>query len=57
MRNEIFARYGMRFNRSGKMYAHFIKKDWYNPCRDNVSQWLTDIEKKNIAKIALLEKQ
>ena len=57
MRNEIFARYGMRFNKGGKMYVHFIKEDWYQPRLDNVTALLNEIEKRNLEKIRQYEKE
>ena len=55
MRNEIYARYGQRFAKGGKMYAYFSKKEWYSPSRDNVQMCLTEIELRNIALIKYLE--
>jgi hypothetical protein len=55
MRNEIYARYGRRFAKGGKMYAYFSKKKWYAPFRDNVQMCLTDIELRNIALIKYFE--
>lgn len=56
MRNEILARYGMRFQKGGKMFNYFSKQDWYQPQLDNVMGLLTEIEKRNLEKIQLFEK-
>lgn len=56
MRNEIYARYGKRFVKNGKMYNYFSKKKWYNPYRDDVEICLTEIEKRNLSKIKKFEK-
>jgi YARHG domain len=55
MRNEIYARYGQRFAKGGKMYAYFSTKKWYEPFRDNVQMCLTDIELRNITLIKYFE--
>ncbi|WP_315822520.1 YARHG domain-containing protein [Paraflavitalea speifideaquila] len=57
MRNEIFARYGMRFVKGGKIDMYFRKQDWYRPGLDNVMHLLNEIERKNIAKIQRFEKE
>ncbi|HMC86091.1 MAG TPA: YARHG domain-containing protein [Chitinophagaceae bacterium] len=57
MRNEIYARYGQRFAKNGKMYLHFYKKKWYQPFRDNVQSCLTEIEVRNLAKINAINNQ
>lgn len=48
MRNEIFARYGYRFKKDGEMDQYFSKQSWYRPQHSNVSNFLTDLEKRNI---------
>ena len=40
---------------SGEMEKYFSKKNWYNPYLKDVSNYLTDIETKNILTIARLE--
>jgi hypothetical protein len=55
MRNEIFARYGMKFTKGGKMHTHFKKFDWYRPSKDNVGNCLTLVEKRNLEKILAFE--
>ena len=50
MRNEIFARYGYRFS-SPRLKEYFGAKEWYSPREDNVDNYLTEIEKYNIALI------
>lgn len=57
MRNEIYARYGQRFAKGGKMYAYFSTKKWYASFRDNVQRCLTDIELRNIALIKYFERE
>ncbi|MBK3520050.1 YARHG domain-containing protein [Carboxylicivirga marina] len=54
MRNEIFARYGYSF-KSEDLSNYFSSKEWYNPVSDNVDQYLTEVEKKNIKLIRKLE--
>ncbi len=56
MRNEIFARYGYRFKSEGKMMAHFSQTRWYTPQHKNVDDFLTEIEKANVALIRQKEK-
>ena len=55
MRNEIFARYGLKFIAGGEMDQYFKKQDWYRAQYDNVDQFLTNIEKENIRLIKELE--
>lgn len=55
MRNEIFARYGMKFTKGGKMHTHFKKFDWYRPSKDAVGDCLTLVEKRNLEKILAFE--
>lgn len=57
MRNEIYARYGFRFVKGGKMDTYFRKQAWYLAQRDNVTDLLNEIERRNIEKIVKLEKQ
>lgn len=56
MRNEIYARYGQRFIKTGAMYGWFSTKKWYMPFRDNVQDCLTAIELRNIETIKQFEK-
>lgn len=56
MRNEIYARYGYKFKPGGEMDTHFRATSWYMPIYDDVSSFLTDIEKANIALLLRLEK-
>jgi len=56
MRNEIFARYGMIFQKGGQFDKHFTKQEWYHKNYDKVDQWLTKIELKNIETILKAEK-
>lgn len=55
MRNEIFARYGYIFSANSGMLPYFKKQDWYLPSATDVSDSLTEIEKKNIALLKELE--
>lgn len=48
MRNEIFARYGYKFKEGGLMHTYFKKQSWYRPQHTNVTNFLTDLEKRNI---------
>jgi hypothetical protein len=57
MRNEIFARYGMIFQKDGQMDKYFTKQEWYHKNYDSVDQWLTKIELKNIETILKTEKR
>lgn len=56
MRNEIFARYGYIFRKGGEMEKHFNRQKWYNPEQHDVTNFLTDIEKRNIELIISAEK-
>jgi hypothetical protein len=56
MRNEIFARYGFKFEENGEMDRYFQKQDWYVPKYKNVGAFLTSIEKKNLEFIKTYEK-
>ncbi|WP_170864611.1 YARHG domain-containing protein [Aquimarina spongiae] len=55
MRNEIFARYGYRFIKGGKMDLHFRQQNWYKPQHSNVDKFLTSLEKRNIKLIQEME--
>ncbi len=57
MRNEIFARYGYIFKEGGEMHSYFSKQDWYHPQYNDVSTFLTEIEKRNIETILKAEKE
>lgn len=50
MRNEIYARNGYIFSDS-TLNAYFRKQPWYQPRYNDVSSYLTDIEKDNINQI------
>lgn len=50
MKNEIFARYGYIF-KTPEMKAYFESQNWYKPKYDDVTSYLTEIEKNNIALI------
>jgi hypothetical protein len=56
MRNEVFARYGYKF-KSKDLYDHFYYNGWYEPKRENVDQFLSNLEKENIKLIEGLEKR
>lgn len=47
MRNEIYARHGYIF-KTQEMITYFNSQSWYNPRYNNVDEWLSAIEKKNI---------
>ena len=51
MRNEIFARYGFKFNTGGAIDTYFKVYDWFKPTYKNVDAFLTVLEKQNIATI------
>ena len=55
MRNEIFADYGYKF-KSRDLREHFAKQNWYVPRQLDVTDSLTEIEKRNIQTILKLEK-
>ena len=57
MRNEVFARYGYKFNSGGKMDLYFQQQDWYNKQNMNVNDFLTDLEKENIKLIKRIENE
>ncbi|MEM6297450.1 MAG: YARHG domain-containing protein [Bacteroidota bacterium] len=57
MRNEIFARYGYIFRAGGKMDRYFRAQDWYRAHHADVNAFLTVLEKENIKRIQLEEKQ
>ena len=50
MRNEVFARKGLRF-KTPAMREHFAKETWYRPLSDDVTAKLTDLERANVALI------
>ena len=54
IRNEIFARYGYRFN-DPALRAHFENQDWYMPLFDNVDEFITPLEHANI--VFIMEKE
>lgn len=56
MRNEIFARHGYRFH-SNDLKTHFEAQAWYKPCCADVTEQLTELEKKNITFIKQVESQ
>jgi len=51
MRNEIFARYGYKFEPNGYMDQHFSDQGWYQPQYEDVTSFLTDIEIQNVNQI------
>jgi len=54
MRNEIFARYGHKFN-SPDLREHFYSKTWYNPTDSDVTNHLTELERINVQQIRNVE--
>jgi hypothetical protein len=57
MRNEIFARYFYKFKTGGEMDRHFSNQTWYKPQHNDVSKFLTEIEKYNIQLIQKVENE
>ncbi len=57
MRNEIFARYGYKFKKGGKMDIYFQKQKWYRPQHSNVNDFLSGLEKRNLELIRTEEKR
>ncbi len=57
MRNEIFARYGLIFQKGGQMDKYFSRQKWYRKKYNKVNQWLTKIELLNIETINKVEKK
>ena len=55
MRNEIFARYGFKFNSGGEMDLYFKQEKWYQPQHENVTEFLTQLELHNIKLIKEIE--
>jgi len=55
MRNEIFARHGYIF-KSEDLQEYFTSKEWYKPLHKDVTDLLTDSDKKNIELIVEQEK-
>ena len=55
MRNEIFARYGYKFEPNGFMDKHFNDQVWYQPQYEDVTPFLTDIEVQNVNQIRVTE--
>jgi len=56
MRNEVFARKGLRF-KTPAMRAHFEKQPWYRPSSDDVTKQLTPLELANVAAIKAREEE
>ena len=56
MRNEIFARYGYIFN-TKDIKTYFNKKKWYEPSKNNIDKYLSDLEKDNIKLIKEIEEK
>jgi hypothetical protein len=55
MRNEIYARYHLKFTADGQMESYFKKEGWYRGHYDNVDNFLTGLEKENIRLIKEVE--
>ena len=55
MRNEIYARRGLRFSENGELQRHFESKSWYHPEADDVSDRLTELDALNISMIRRAE--
>jgi hypothetical protein len=56
MRNEIYARYGYIFKQSGDMDNYFKTQSWYRGQHQDISNFLTGLEKQNIILIQTIEK-
>ena len=54
MRNEIFARHGYIFKTSD-MIQHFSQQSWYRPLNNDVTAYLSKIEKENVDFIKMYE--
>ncbi|UII21026.1 YARHG domain-containing protein [Fulvivirga ligni] len=54
LKNEIYARYGMKFS-DRNLKKHFKQKEWYTEQYDDVNQFLTELEKKNLRSIEAVE--
>ena len=54
MRNEIYARHGLIFQNK-KLKKYFDKQPWYKPRYNDVSNMLSETEKKNIAFLKKVE--
>ncbi len=57
MRNEIFARYGYKFQAGGEMDNYFKNENWYSGQYDNINDFLTELEKENIKLIQQIESE
>lgn len=57
MRNEIFARYGFKFQAGGEMEKYFKNREWYKGQYDNINNFLTDLEKENIKLLQQIENE
>lgn len=57
MRNEIFARYGYKFTKGGKMEEYFKNQSWYQPQHSDVNNFLTELEKRNVQLIRAEEQR
>jgi hypothetical protein len=55
MRNEIYARYGFIFKANGDLDNYFRKQSWYKAVYNDVSDYLTGLEKQNIEVIKMVE--
>jgi len=55
MRNEIYARYGYIFNLGSEMDTYFKMQGWYKGQYRDVNAYLTDLEKRNIKLIQMIE--
>ena len=57
LRNTIFANYGMFFQKGGEIETYFTKKEWYKPFQKDVSDYLTEIEIKNLETLKRIEQR
>ena len=56
MRNEVYARYGMIFEKGGEMEKYFLAQDWYSGNEKNTEQFLSQLEKNNVKLVIEEEK-
>ncbi len=54
LRNSIFARYGYVFSDSA-LTEHFMSFPWYTPAKDDVSEYLTPVDERNIRRVQFYE--
>lgn len=55
LRNTIFANYGLIFQKGGEIEKYFSKKEWYKPFQKDVSNCISEIERKNLETLKRFE--